>query len=50
MSKIQLERLRNDLMQLDTYINKVRQRGNESLLSKLEKKRNFLSLRLAETS
>lgn len=50
MSKIQLDRLKNDLMELDNYIKKVRQRGNTDLVQKLSKKREFLSTRLAEAS
>lgn len=50
MSKIQLDRLKNDLMELDNYITKVRQRGNTDLVQKLSKKREFLSTRLAEAS
>ena len=50
MSKIQLDRLKNDLMELDNYITKVQQRGNTDLVQKLSKKREFLSTRLAEAS
>ena len=50
MSKIQLDRLKNDLMELDNYITKVSKRGNTDLVQKLSKKRDFLSNRLAEAS
>lgn len=50
MSKIQLDRLKNDLNELDNYISKVQRRGKTDLVSKLTKKREFLSLRLAEAS
>ena len=38
MSKIQLERLRNDLLELEQYINKVVKKGNKDLVSKLKRK------------
>lgn len=50
MSKIQLERLQNDLSELETYINKVRKKGNKDLVSKLKRKYNFLHSRIAEAS
>lgn len=50
MSKIQLDRLKNDLIELDQYISKLYERGNLKLVSKLTKKREFLSSRLAEAS
>lgn len=50
MSKIQLDRLKNDLIKLDNYITKVQKRGNTDLVQKLSKKREFLSTRLAEAS
>lgn len=50
MSKIQLDRLKNDLLELDNYIAKVRKRGNNDLAQKLSKKRDFLSTRLADAS
>jgi len=50
MSKIQLDRLRNDLMELEQYINKVKKRGNNDLVSKLKRKYEFLSSRIAEVS
>jgi len=50
MSKIQLDRLKNDLEELDNYISKVRKRGKTDIVSKLTKKREFLSSRLAEAS
>ena len=50
MSKIQLERLRNDLLELEHYINKVVKKGNKDLVSKLKRKHEFLSSRIAEVS
>lgn len=50
MSKIQLERLHNDLLELEQYINKVVKKGNKDLVSKLKRKREFLSSRIAEVS
>jgi len=50
MSKIQLDRLRNDLTELEQYINKVRKKGNKDLVSKLKRKYDFLSTRIAEAS
>ena len=49
MSKIQLDRLRNDLQELDAYIQKVKSKGNKDLLSKLQIKYNFLKSRLGTT-
>lgn len=49
MSKIQLERLRNDLLELEQYINKIVKKGNKDLVSKLKRKHEFLSSRIAET-
>lgn len=50
MSKIQLERLQNDLLELRTYIDKVKEKGNNDLVSKLKRKYEFLSTRIAEVS
>lgn len=50
MSKIQLERLQKDLIELDTYIEKVKRKGKNNLVAALTKKRDFLSSRLTETS
>jgi uncharacterized membrane protein (DUF106 family) len=50
MSKIQLDRLRNDLTELEQYINKVKKKGNKDLVSKLKRKYEFLSTRIAEAS
>lgn len=50
MSKIQLERLQNDLLELETYIDKVEQKGNKDLVSKLKRKYDFLYTRIAEAS
>lgn len=49
MSKIQLNRLQNDLMKLTSYMEKVRLRGKLDLLSKLDRKQDFLKSKL-ETS
>lgn len=50
MSKIQLDRLRNDLTELEQYIKKVKKKGNTDLVSKLKRKHEFLSSRIAEAS
>ena len=50
MSKIQLERLQNDLSELKTYIEKVKKKGNKDLVSKLKRKQEFLSTTIAEAS
>lgn len=50
MSKIQFERLRKDLVELQEYIGKVQIKGNSELLSKLTRKREFLSTRLEQIS
>ena len=42
MSKIQLDRLRNDLAELTLYMEKVKNQNNTDLLSKLTRKRDFL--------
>ena len=43
----QLERLKQDALELDTYINKIKKRGKTDLLSKLNVKKQFLSQALA---
>lgn len=50
MSKIQLERLRKDLIELAEYMKKVERRGNKDLSNKLKRKYEFLSTKLAETA
>jgi len=50
MSKIQLERLNNDLTDLQTYIDKVAKKGNKDLVAKLKRKYEFLSTKLAEAA
>ena len=50
MSKIQLERLNNDLRELQTYNDKVTRKGNKDLVNKLKRKYNFLSNKLAEAA
>jgi hypothetical protein len=43
MSKIQVDRLKNDLLELNNYIERVKMKTNKSdLLSKLKRKREFL--------
>lgn len=42
MSKIQLDRLRKDLEELNLYIQKVKEKGNMDLVLKLKRKRDFL--------
>ena len=49
MSKIQLDRLRNDLLELNAYIEKVKSKGNKDLLSKLKIKYDFLQSKLETT-
>jgi len=49
MSRIQLDRLRNDLLELTSYMEKVKQRGNKDLLSKLKRKHDFLKSKLETT-
>ena len=44
----QLERLNHDIIQLDKYINKVKKRGQNSLVKKLVAKKSFLMSYLAE--
>lgn len=50
MSRIQLERLKKDLTELETYISKVKKRGNMNLVSMLTQKKEFLQTRIAEAS
>jgi uncharacterized membrane protein (DUF106 family) len=47
MSKIQLDRLRKDLEELNEYITKITKRGNMDLVTKLKRKRDFLESKLA---
>jgi len=42
MSKIQVDRLKNDLLELNNYIERVKMKNNTDLLSKLKRKREFL--------
>ena len=42
MSKIQVDRLKNDLLELNNYIERVKMKDNKDLLSKLKRKREFL--------
>jgi len=50
LSKIQFDRLRNDLAELTNYINKVKKKGNIDLVSKLKRKQQFLESRLQAAS
>ena len=50
MSKIQLDRLTADLIELNNYIDKIEQKGNLDLLSKLKRKRDFLKSKLVTSS
>ena len=47
MPAIQLERLRNDILELDVYIKKLEIRGSLDRVKKLYEKKNFLKERLA---
>lgn len=44
----QLERLVQDANELDTYMNKIKKKGNTDLLSKLNVKKQFLTRTIAE--
>lgn len=48
MSRIQLDRLKNDLLELTNYMEKVKKKNNKDLLSKLKRKRDFLESRLEQ--
>ena len=51
MSKIQVDRLKNDLLELNNYIERVRmKKKNKDLLSKLKRKREFLESTLESVS
>jgi hypothetical protein len=50
MSKIQLDRLKNDLLELTNYMERVKEKNNKDLLSKLKRKRDFLQSRLEQVS
>ena len=43
-----LERLGQDANELDTYMNKIKKKGNSDLLSKLNVKKQFLTRTIAE--
>lgn len=47
MPVLQLERLMNDISKLDSYIQKLKQRGDSSRVTKLLKKKLFMEERLA---
>ena len=40
MSKIQVDRLKNDLLELNNYIERVKMKNNTDLLSKLKRKQS----------
>jgi hypothetical protein len=44
----QLERLKQDVTELELYINKLQRKGKLDLVSKLSEKRKFLKNHLAE--
>lgn len=44
----QLERLKQDVRELELYIKKVQKRGKDDLVSKLSKKRKYLTSFIAE--
>lgn len=46
MSRIQHDRLRKDLEDLNLYINKIKEKGKMDLVLKLKRKRDFLESRL----
>lgn len=46
MSRIQLDRLRKDLEELNLYISKVKEKGKMDLVLKLKRKRDYLESRL----
>jgi hypothetical protein len=48
MTEIQLARLENDKVQLQTYIREVRAKGDNNLAIKLDKKLDYLTNRIAE--
>jgi hypothetical protein len=47
MPAVQLERLRNDIIELDSFIEKLKSRGSVDRVNKLLKKKLFLEERLA---
>ena len=50
MSKIQFDRLSNDLAELTNYISKLKKKGKQDLVSKLKRKKEFLESRLEAAS
>ena len=48
MTEIQLARLKNDQVELQTYIRQVRAKGDNNLAVKLDKKLDYLINRIAE--
>jgi len=43
MPTSQLQRLRQDVSELDSYIAKLKEKGKHDLILKLQKKRNYLN-------
>jgi len=50
MSKIQVDRLKNDLLELNNYIERVKMKNNKDLISKLNRKRDYLKSTLEVAS
>jgi len=48
MTEFQLARLNKDTVELKAYINELMEQDNLQLVSKLEKKLNYLESRIAE--
>lgn len=44
----QLERLRQDIVELEAYIKKLEKRGKKDLIPKIKRKRNYLEKHIAE--
>ena len=44
----QLDRLKQDVIELDQYIRKLEKRGRKDLVSKIKKKRHYLKQTLTE--
>jgi flagellar motility protein MotE (MotC chaperone) len=44
----QLDRLRQDVIELDEYIKKLEKRGKNELISKIKRKRHYLEKHITE--
>lgn len=44
----QLERLKQDIVELEAYIKKLEKRGNTTLIPKIKRKRDYLENHIAE--